>query len=459
MRDDTLTTGGQGAAAATRGQELRLVWAGMLLIAVCYGLGRYAYGFFVPVFRVEFGLDAAVVGAIAAGSYVSYAVAIMLSTILVPRFGARPVAVAAGCLATGGLLLVAFAPNTVVLAIGVLIAGSSTGVSSPPLVDVVARTVRAASRDRVQTVINAAAGAGVAIAGPVALVTQEHWQAAWVAFAIACAAVTVYVAFTVRSAPNRGFGRCSRPLLLPQPLFPVGSGRLMTAAGLMGCASAAVWTFGRDVFVNVGEMGEAASTTAWVVLGAAGVLGAAAGNLGRRFGISRVWLVAMLMMAVVTILLAAFPFLDLIAWAAASAFGTVYMTLTGLLLVWGTQVYALTPAARVGLAFLIMSLGQAVAAPLIGALYEGIDPRTAFTVAAIVALVGAFVRPPSRECTAHSILKYLGDGRAAPSAVGATDRRERISSRSGSQGRGCTSTASSEKASTNHCSGSIFRLR
>lgn len=343
MRDGDLVPDGRTEAVSTRGQELQLLWAGVLLIAVTYGLGRYAYGFFVPVFRIEFGLDYTIVGVIAAGSYVSYCVTIILSTILIPRFGARPVAVAAGCLATGGLLMVAFAPNTIVLAIGVLIAGSSTGVSSPPLADAVARTVRAKSRDRTQTVINAAAGAGVAIAGPVALLTQEQWQAAWITFAITCAAVTVYVGFTVPSGQRPEGGREARPTLLPRPLLPAGSGRLMAASALMGAASSAVWTFGRDVLVNVGEMDETASTTAWMLLGAVGVLGAAAGDLGRRFGIGRVWLAAMLAMGTATALLAAFPDLNLVAWVTVSTFGAVYMTLTGLLLIWGTQVYPLTP--------------------------------------------------------------------------------------------------------------------
>ena len=38
---------------------LRLAAAGLSLIAVCYGLARFAYGLFLPVLTEEFGLDAA----------------------------------------------------------------------------------------------------------------------------------------------------------------------------------------------------------------------------------------------------------------------------------------------------------------------------------------------------------------------------------------------------------------
>lgn len=106
---------------------------------------------------------------------------------------------------------------------------------------------------------------------------------------------------------------------------------------------------------------------------------------------------AMLTMGVATALLAAFPDLRIVAWITAAAFGAVYMTLTGLLLIWGTEVYSLALAAGVGLAFVIMSLGQAAAAPIIGGLSEDMEPRAAFTAAALAAVAGAFIRPNHRD--------------------------------------------------------------
>lgn len=127
----------------SRRRTLSLTAAGLSLIAVCYGLARFAYGMFLPSFRAEFGLDAQLAGAIASGSYVAYCAAIVVSTILTPRLGARRVAASAGVIATLGIVIVALAPNAIVLAAGVLIAGSSTGVASPPLAHAVARAVRA----------------------------------------------------------------------------------------------------------------------------------------------------------------------------------------------------------------------------------------------------------------------------------------------------------------------------
>lgn len=381
-------------AVLTRHGAMSLTSAGLSLIAVCYGLARFAYGLFVPVFRTEFAVDAATAGAIAAGSYASYCVAIIASTVLTPRFGGRALAVVAGCIAVGGTLMIAAAPDTAVLAVGVLIAGSSTGVASPPLAHAVAHAVAAPARNRTQTVINAGTGVGVAVAGPIALLTYEHWRVAWLVFAILCGLATILVARAVPASPvSRTPGRGKLPALLPHPLLPAGSARLMTAAGLMGAASAAVWTFGRDLLVTVGGMSGQASMIAWILLGAFGVLGAAAGDIAGRFGVGTGWLTAMLVLATATGLLAAFPGSVIIAWIAAASFGAAYIVLTGLLLIWGTRVYSQSPATGVGLAFLVIALGQAVGAPLIGAVTEVAGPRLAFIAAALTGVAAGAIRP------------------------------------------------------------------
>ena len=76
--------------------------------------------------------------------------------------------------------------------------------------------------------------------------------------------------------------------------------------------------------------------------------------------------------------------------------GTLLATLTGLLLIWGTETYAHDPATGVGLAFLIIAVGQAVGSPALGALSEHTDPLMAFIAAAAIAVLGAFVRPAAR---------------------------------------------------------------
>lgn len=369
---------------------VRLAAVGTCLVGVCYGLARFAYGLFVPAFREDFDLGPTAAGAVASGSYVAYCLAVVAATVLTPRLGARRVAVAAGTLATAGTALVALAPTSSVLGAGVLLAGASTGVASPPLAHAVARTVRAARRDRTQAVVNAGTGLGVAVAGPVALVAQDSWRAAWAVFALLAAATTLWAARVVPPARDDG---ASAPSLLPRPLLPVGAGRLLLGAAVMGLASAAVWTFGLDLLVTEGGTGPTTARLAWVLLGALGVLGAAAGDLEARLGPARAWTTTTVALAGATAVLALAPGTPALTHPAAAVFGGSYIAMSGLLLLGGTRVYSDEPSAGVGIAFLVLALGQAAGSLALGALASGTGLRTAVLVAAGVGLIGALAPP------------------------------------------------------------------
>src|SRR5690606_3218273 len=181
-------------------RPIRLAAAGIALIAVSYGLARFAYGLFVPAFRETFDLDATAAGSIAAGSYVAYCIGVLVATTATPRFGARLVAVTAGSLATVGTGVIALAPDAIFLSVGVVVAGASTGVASPPLVHAIAHTVAGADRDRTQTVVNSGTGLGVMVSGPVALLVHDEWRIAWLVFAGIAAAVTLGCLFAVPTA-------------------------------------------------------------------------------------------------------------------------------------------------------------------------------------------------------------------------------------------------------------------
>ena len=367
-----------------------LAAAGLSLIAVTYGLARFAYGLFLPELRDEFELGGGTAGAIAASSYVGYCVAIVAATLLTPRWGARLVAVAAGLAAVAGMALIAAAATTAVLAAGVVIAGSSTGLASPPLADAVARWVSADRRSRIQTVVNAGTGLGVMVSGPVALLVDASWRTAWWVFAATAAVVTAWTAIAVPRRDDRGRDAPTAKKL-PSPLLPAGAPRLLAAAAVAGLASSAVWTFGREIAIATCGLSLQASTIMWIVLGAAGLLAAFTGDLAARVGPTVAWSAATLTLAAATacFALAAGPAI----FVAAAAFGAVYIALTGLLLLSGTHVYPDAPAFGVGAAFLLLAVGQAVGAPLIGVAADLTSQPTAFLTAAAAAAAAVALRP------------------------------------------------------------------
>ncbi len=316
--------------------------------------------------------------------------AIAAATLLTARWGPRPIAVTAGLAAVAGTALIAAAPTTAVLAAGVVVAGSSTGLASPPLADAVARWVTADRRNRVQTVVNAGTGLGVMVSGPIALLVNENWRVARWVFAATAVAVTAWTAIAI---PGRhDSARDGQDATnLPSPLLPPGALRLLGAAALVGLASSAVWTFGRDIAVTSGGASPQSAKIMWIVLGAAGLLAAFTGDLAARVGPRTAWSVATLTLAPATawFALAAHPAI----LVAATAFGAVYIALTGLLLLSGTQIYPDAPAFGVGAAFLLIAVGQAVGAPLIGILTDLTSQPTAFLIAAAAAAAAVVLKP------------------------------------------------------------------
>jgi len=390
------------AAGTTAGEPLlthpaRLAAAGFALIAVSYGLARFAYGLFLPTFRSEFGLDATVVGAIAASSTIAYCVGAVIATLSTHRLGAKTLAMAAGTCATIGTALIAVAADPGVLTAGVLVAGASTGLASPPLAHAVAHRVAPSSSDRVQAVVNAGTGAGVLLAGPVALMAQQQWRLAWVAFAVIAAAVTIWVALAVPAARRPAAGAPERRSVAPArrdgTRRSTGSRRLLAAAAMLGASSGGTWTYGQELLTNAGGHSKGVAVTAWIVLGASGLLGSTAGDMARRTSLRRGWLLAMLLLSAATATLAAAPQVLPSALLASAVFGAVYIAATGLLLVWSTRVFMDRPARGVGLTFVVIALGQAGIAPVLGAIADASSLVAAFWIAALLGLVATALGP------------------------------------------------------------------
>lgn len=371
-------------------RQLSLICAGTALIGVCYGFARFAYGLFAPVFQRHFTLDATLLGVIGAGSYVGYGIAITAGFVLTNRFGPRSVAAAAGLLAAVGTALVAVSTNGVMLAVGILVAGSSTGLASPPMAEAIARAVDGSRQDRAQSVVNAGTGIGVLLSGPIAMVLLNDWRFAWATFAVLSAAVTCWIIATVPRGENAGHGETGT-------LFPPGAATMLVAAFLMGAASSAVWTFGRDVV----QASPTVATVMWSLIGLAGMLGAFSGHLTGSIGLRTSWTLVLVQLAATTAALALWPASAALTLIAAALFGASYIALCGLVLVWSTRIHPDRPATGVGTSFLMIAVGQAVGAPLVGAVIDHGGHLTAFVACAVVGLIGAAVRPSERISSWH----------------------------------------------------------
>lgn len=377
---------------------LKLVLPGFALIGITYGFARFAYGVFLPAIREDVALTSMLSGLIGAGSYAGYCLAIAAAALFAERLGPRSTAALAGLVATLGMTAIALAPSPWLLAVAVLVAGMSTGLASPPLAEAVAARIEARGQGRANTIINAGTSAGVALSGPIALAYTGAWREAYLLFAVLAAGVTVWI-WLALPAHGRPDDRAA-PAFSWRALRRPAAGPLIVAAFGMGAASAAYWTFAGEIMSKAGGLPPSIINTAWVIVGIAGILGAAAGDLVRRFGLSAVNRVALFALAAAILALGLLPGRVASAYGACGLFGAAYIMLTGVYLIWGVRVFADRPAVGLALPFLTVVVGQVAGAPIAGGLIGRVGYATAFTAFAGIALITMLTAPetaPSRR--------------------------------------------------------------
>lgn len=362
---------------------IRIGLVGFCLIAICYGFARFAFGMFLPQINEDLDLGTSISGAISGASFASYCVAIIASAILTERFGARAVAVGAALVAAVGMAGIALAPSPLILAVAVVVAGSSTGLASPPMAAAVVSAVREGHRNLTNTMINSGVSGGVALSAPIALAMTGHWRLTFAAFAALALVLAITAAM---SLPDSRDGSAAGAL--PPMTAPVA--RLLCASFLMGAASTAVWSFGGQLVSVQLDWGPTGTGLLWSCIGTGGLAGALAGTLSDRFGLDRVHL-AFLYLMTTSILAVGLGLGPIPVLVGGAIFGAAYVTLTGVYLVWGTSALPDRPATGLMVGFLAIAVGQTIGAPLFGFLMAGPGAKSAvMCFAAVALLAGAF---------------------------------------------------------------------
>lgn len=305
---------------------------GFGLIAVCYGFARFAFGLLLPQISAELSLPSTLSGLILSGAFLGYCIAIIFAAYWTERMGARAVAVIAALVAAIGMIGIASAPSAAWLAVSLFLAGSSTGLASPPLAAAVSACIRPERQAGANTFINAGTSAGVVLSGPIALMMGGSWRWAFVIFATVALAMA---AFAAASLPKRVERRVQ-----PRGGLPAINGvlkRLIAAAFLMGAASTAVWSFGGQIVARHLGWSHAEISVLRIAIGAAGIIGSGAGAWIARFGIRRVHWASLIVFAAGILAVGLASQSALLTVGGGVLFGAAYITLTGVYLVWGVE--------------------------------------------------------------------------------------------------------------------------
>jgi predicted MFS family arabinose efflux permease len=374
---------------------IQLASPGIAIVAVGYGLARYAYGLFLPNIKTDFQLSLETLGIIASSSYISY----LLATVMVPTISARrgfrlPV-ILGGLFAMIGMIFIGLAHNLWVLTLGFFIAGASPGLSYPPLSDAVVVLVETHQQSRTLTIINSGTSFGVILAGSIALLAGQHWRIAWFIFAAIALLATIWNAkilpkkkglkkdFKVHFGQLNWFNQtAARPLLF--------------LAYALGFTTSVYWTFSVALIVKSNPDFKAIGQLFWTIVGISGIFGAFAGDLISYYGFRKILTLNIAGLAFAIFLLPLFSSQWVIIIISAILFGAIFIMITGLLGVWSINVFSRHPSLGFGATFFLITAGQLMGPSIMGLIATITNLTTTFYIAAAMTGMLIFIRPHTK---------------------------------------------------------------
>jgi predicted MFS family arabinose efflux permease len=375
-------------------QSLRVGGAGLLALVATYGIGRQAYGLFVPTFSQEFDLSLDVLGFYASAAQAGYLVATLLTGVLTARYGPR-VPVVGGCLLLAiGAAMTASAPGPALLAIGVIAAGTSAGGAWAPFSDAVDHQVPSSGRRRALALVNAGSPAGLVLASSLVLVAGDRWRVAWWGFAVvglvaAAASWRVLEPGTVGPVPER-----ARPRL--GWFFNARSVRLFVVTLGISITSGAYFAYAPETAQDAG-MADWIGPAMWAALGLVGVaVGVFAGGIADRYGLRGPLVVTLVLVGGSTLVLLVAPGSVIAVLGSAAVFGVGFTTGFALVVMWSQQVFHDRPTTGFTLAIVFIAAGFIIGPSLFGVLATHVGRPAALLASAAPALVVVLV-PPSRD--------------------------------------------------------------
>ncbi|GEL07781.1 MFS transporter [Salisediminibacterium halotolerans] len=369
----------------------RLVFPGIAMIASSYGLARFSYGLLLPDINESLAMTEFASGVVSALFYLSYCFMIVISTVLTTRDGPRVMILAAGALAVVGMAIMSAAPSVWLLALGVLFAGGSTGLVSPPYGAAISLWIRRKDQGRANTWINSGTSIGIVLTGLGAILLTPHWRLTYLIYTVIALIVLYWSYRTIpKSEPDVYFDKGQLSLRGADTPGP-----LVVSSFVMGISSAAFWTFSRSFIEAAGTYTNVQSSGFWIMIGLFGMVGGISGGFIEKAGLQRAFMTGGLSLSAASIILAVFPEIIWSSYLAAALFGASYIFLTGVILVWGIRVFYSNASLGIAIPFLLLAVGQVAGSPLAGGLIAFAGYETAFLIFGLIGIAGSLV--PTKE--------------------------------------------------------------
>ncbi|MCD1586105.1 MFS transporter [Halomonas sp. IOP_14] len=365
---------------------------GAALVAISYGLARFAFGLFVPSISAELSLTSYLVGIIGALPFISFVLSTLVAPLAADRLGARNLAILSGSFGVGGLALISQSSDALSLGIGVFICGICTGLMMPALTAAMQALVSRAMHGRVSSIMNAGTSIGIIVAVPTVVFLSDAWRLTYTIFAALTAMGGVAAWYFIPSV-SRVIPANAAP---PPPITRSQWSRLIRLtifAFAMGFVSAPYWLFAPDLAVTLGALSPGHTGWLWFAVGIAGLGGAVISDLADRNNPPITQALMLMMLSSSLALLAASPGQLALAIFSAMVFGLAYMSLTGLYLMTGIRLLPGRLSMGPVLPFMACALGQAVGSPVIGVLVDRLGYADAFSIFSVVGILVAVLSP------------------------------------------------------------------
>ncbi|TFJ91941.1 MFS transporter [Lentibacillus salicampi] len=373
----------------------KLVLPGVAMIAVTYGLARFSFGLLLPGMSESLDMSESVSGMVSSLFYVAYCFTIVLSTVMTTREGPGKMIFSAGLSAFVGLLLIAITPNVWVLALGVLLAGGSTGLVSPPYGAAVSLWMKEDKQGRANTWINSGTSIGIALSGAGAILLSTNWRLTYLIYAFLTFLVLVW---NFRAIPKDGVRSDLRFEKGKLSIRGVkGAASLVLASLFLGISTAPFWTFSRTFIEVAGDYSGWQLSGFWIIIGLFGVLGGFSGSLIEKGGLPFAYKLGSLLITSASIILALAPENLFVSYLSAAIFGCFYIFITGVLLVWGIRVFITNASLGIAVPFLLLAVGQVIGSLFAGWFIEAWGYTPAFIIYGFVGMLAIFIGPKRRR--------------------------------------------------------------
>lgn len=351
---------------ATR--AIALTAAGALLVASTYGMARFGVGLLHPAMAAERPGVAGALPSAGTAQFASYCVAAGLAGLLVPR-RSRAVAAAAGVAAGLGCLGLALSTSAGWFVASAYVSGAGAGFASPALVGLLDAVVPERMAGAAQAVVNSGTSVGVVMTGLLATAVTAPGPA-WLLMAVACLAAGGAVVVLSSGATVDGAATGPVPSSRRSPGRTASWALPLALAVGAGVTSAAVWTFGPTVVVGRGALQPDQVGLLWTALGVGGLAGAFVARPVARHGPTKAFVLCTAALLVGSVAVLA-PSGDEGTWplVGAACFGAGYMSMSGVLILWGRLLDPRGGAAATAWLFIALAVGQAVGSHLLGAVF------------------------------------------------------------------------------------------